>query len=158
MKALRKNTRESFLKLSRRFKEVRLLKSLPGIGDVHAVRILASVVNARRFKSKGHFLSYCGLIKHEKISGGRSYGKRASRYYRPLRQVFKMASHTVIREGYSNAMRDLYEHLIIERGKPPEVARCAVARRLAVLAYGVLKTGEKFDPNRREKKGRQTEK
>lgn len=71
----RKYERE-FKRLSRKYKEIRLLKSLPGIGDVHAVRILASVVNAKRFKSKGHFLSYCGLIKHEKMSGGKSYGKR----------------------------------------------------------------------------------
>ena len=65
-----------FKKLSRKHKEIRLLKSLPGIGTIHAVQIMASVVNIRRFKRKGHFLSYCGLIKHEKMSGGRSYGKR----------------------------------------------------------------------------------
>ena len=149
---------KEFDKLSRRLKEVRLLKSLPGIGDVHAVRILASVVNARRFKSRGHFLSYCGLIKHEKISGGRSYGKRASRYYRPLKQVFKMASHTVTQERCRNPMKELYEYLIEEKGKGPQMARHAVARRLAVLAYGVLKTGERYDPNRRGKKSREKEK
>ena len=150
--SIKRKYEKEFQKLSRRFKEIRLLKSLPGIGDVHAVRILASVVNARRFKSKGHFLSYCGLIKHEKISGGRSYGKRASRYYRPLKQVFKMASHTVTQARCSNAMKELYEYLIKERQKSPEMARHAVARRLAVLAYGILKTGEKYDPNRRKEK------
>lgn len=156
--SIKKKYEKEFQRLSRRFKEVRLLKSLPGIGDVHAVRILASVVNARRFKSKGHFLSYCGLIKHEKISGGRSYGKRASRYYRPLKQVFKLASHTVTQAGCSNPMKELYEYLIKERQKAPEMARHAVGRRLAVLAYGVLKTGEKYNPNRGEMEKREKEK
>ena len=153
--SIKRKYEKEFSKLSRQFKEVRLLKSLPGIGDVHGVRILASVVNARRFKSKGHFLSYCGLIKHEKISGGRSYGKRGSRYYRPLKQVFKMASHTVTQERCRNPMKELYEYLIKEKGKSPQMARHAVARRLAALSYGILKTGERFDPNRRGKKKRE---
>ena len=135
MRVSRGDMREMFEKLSRRFKEIRLLKSLPGIGDVHAVRILASVVNARRFKSKGHFLSYCGLIRHEKISGGRSYGKRSSRYYRPLKQVFKLAFHTVTQGRCNNAMKGFYEYLIREKGKSSEKARHEVARRLAVLSY-----------------------
>lgn len=140
----RKYERE-FKRLSKNYREIRLLKSLPGIGDVHAVRILASVVNAKRFKSKGHFLSYCGLIKHEKISGGKSYGKRGSRYYRPLKQVFKLSSHIVTQERCCNSMKEFYEYLIKERGKSVEKAKHAVARRLAVLVYGVLKTQKRYD-------------
>jgi len=34
------------------------------------------VVDPKRFPTKGHFFAYCGLIKHDKISGGHSYGKR----------------------------------------------------------------------------------
>ena len=80
---IKKKYEEEFKKLSRKHKEIRLLKSLPGIGTIHAVQIMASVVNIKRFKRKGRFLSYCGLIMHEKMSGGRSYGKRQPRYYRP---------------------------------------------------------------------------
>ena len=156
--SIKRKYEQEFKKLLRRYKEVRLLKSLPGIGDVHAVRILASVVNAGRFKSKGHFLSYCGLIKHEKMSGGRSYGKRGSRYYRPLKQVFKLASHIVTQDRCSNPMKGFYEHLIKERGKSVEKAKHAVARRLAVLAYGVLKTQKKYDASRGEKERREKEK
>lgn len=110
-----------FKKLSRRHKEMRLLKSLPGIGDIHAIQIMTSVVNIRGFKRKGHFLSYCGLIKHEKISGGRSYGRRSPRYYRPLKQIFKMASHIVTQEGCNNPLRDYYGYLIKEKQKSPQM-------------------------------------
>ena len=133
------------------YKEIHLLKSLPGIGTIHAFQILSSVVNIRRFKRKGHFLSYSGLIKHEKMSGGRSYGKRQPRYYRPLKQVFKMASHIVTQDSRDNPLKEYYEYLVNERGKSPQMARHNVARRLSVLVYGVLKTGKKFDPYRREK-------
>ena len=140
-----------FKKLSCKHKEIRLLKSLPGIGVIHAMQVLASVVNIRRFKRRGHFLSYCGLIKHEKMSGGRSYGKRQPRYYRPLKQVFKMASHVVTRDICNNPLKEFYEYQVNEKQKSPQIARHNVARRLAVLVYGVLKTGQKFDPYRRKK-------
>ena len=148
---IKKKYEEEFKKLSRKHKEICLLKSLPGIGIIHAVQIMAAVVNIKRFKRKGHFLSYCGLITHEKISGGRSYGKRQPRYYRPLKQVFKMANHVVTQEGCNNPLKEFYEYLVNEKQKSPQMAKHNVARRLAVLVYGVLKTGEKFNPYGRRK-------
>ena len=144
-----------FKKLARKKKEIRLLKSIPGISDIHAVQIMAAVVDMGRFPSKGHFLSYCGLIKHEKVSGGKSYGKRSSRCYRPLKQVFKMASHSVTQAGCHNALRTLYEYYIEERNKSPQMAKHNISRRLAILVYRVLKSGKKYDPNRREKELRE---
>lgn len=148
---IKKKYETEFKKLSRKHKEIRLLKSLPGIGIIHAVQIMAAVVNIKRFKRKGYFLSYCGLIKHEKTSGGRSYGKRQPRYYRPLKQVFKMASHIVTQEACNNPLKEFYEYQVNEKQKSSQMARHNVARRLAVLVYGVLKTGERFDPYRRRK-------
>ena len=140
-----------FKRLSKKHKELRLLKSVPGISDIQAVQIVFGVINIKRFKNKGHFLSYCGLVDHNKISGGRSYGRRKGRCYRPLRQVFRLASHVVTQERCNNPLRDYYEYLLREKNKAPRTAKQAVARRLAVLVYGILKTGEKFDPHRREK-------
>lgn len=67
---------KEFKRLARKYPEIRHQKSLPGIGDIHAVIIVARVVTPYRFANKGHYLSYAGLIKLEKISGGRSYGKK----------------------------------------------------------------------------------
>lgn len=147
-----------FKKLAKKKKEIRLLKSIPGISDIHAVQIMAVVVDMRRFPSKGQFLSYCGLIKHEKISGGKSYGKRSSRCYRPLKRVFKMAAHSVTQEGCSNPLKTLYEYYMEERNKSPQMAKHNVSRRLAILVYGVLKSGKKYDPKRREKELREKSK
>ncbi|OQW51319.1 MAG: hypothetical protein A4S09_10310 [Proteobacteria bacterium SG_bin7] len=52
------------------------LKSIPGSAIYALLRFLAIIVDVKRFPSLGHLLSYGGLIKHEKLSGGRSYGKR----------------------------------------------------------------------------------
>ena len=132
-----------------------MLKSIPGIDDIHAVQIMSAVVDIGRFPGKGHFLSYCGLIKHQKISGGRSYGQKAPRYYRPLKQVFKAAAHSVAGEGCGNPLKGLYEHYMNENNKSPQVAKHNIAGRLAVLVYGILKSGKRYDPNRREKEARE---
>lgn len=139
-----------FKRLSKKHKEMRLLKSIPGISDIQAAQIVSGVINVRRFKDKGHFLSYCGLVHHDKISGGRSYGRRRGRCYRPLRQVFRLASHVVTQERCNNPLKVYYEYLLKEKNKASRTAKQAVARRLAVLVYGILKSGKKFDPHRRE--------
>lgn len=142
---------EEFKVLSQKHMAIRILKSLPGIQYVNAMKIAALVVEPRRFPTPGHFLSYCGLIKLERMSGGRSYGKKNSRYCRTLKGVFKMAALVSIREGSNNPMRDYYLYLINEKRLPTFQARHAVARRLAILAWGILKSGKPFDPDRRTK-------
>ncbi|MCK5807237.1 MAG: transposase, partial [Mycoplasmataceae bacterium] len=83
--------KSEFKKLVKVHPEIKRLKDIPGIGEVGAVKIISRVVDAHRFATRNHFLSYCGLIKLEKISGGKSYGKKNSRYCRMMKGVFKTA-------------------------------------------------------------------
>jgi transposase len=136
---------EEFHRLSKKYKAISNLKSISGIGDIHAVQIAATVVDAHRFPTDGHFLSYCGLIKHDRQSGGKSYGKKLPRYNRLLKRVFKMATFTVIQEGRNNPFCEYYEELVKEKKLPVHVAQHAIARRMAILTYGVLKSNKKFD-------------
>ncbi len=136
---------EEFHRISKKHQQVRNLESLPGVGVIGAVKIAARVVDARRFKDRGHFLSYCGLIKLEKMSGGRSYGKRDPRYCRSLKSVFKTAALTAISSTASNPFAEYYQYLIEEKGYAPYNARNKVARRIAVVAYGMLKSKKKFN-------------
>ena len=85
------------------------------------------------------------------VSGGRSYGRKSPRYYRLLKQVFKVAAQSVTRKGCNNPLKVLYEYYMEENNKSSQMAKHNVSRRLAVLVYGVLKSGKRYDPNRREK-------
>lgn len=143
--------KNEFKRLSQKYTIIRNLNSLSGIGDIGAVTIAAIVVDARRFKDKGHFLSYCGLIKLEKMSGGRSYGQRSPRCNRQLKSVFKTAALACVEGGDKNPLRQYYNYLIKEKGRAEHNARHAIARRIAVLALGVLKTNKKFTANWRMK-------
>jgi len=133
-----------FHRLSKKYPDLQNLKSIPGVGEIGAIKIAALVVDARRFESRQHFWSYSGLVKLERISGGRSYGKKNSRYCRILKSVFKTASLSVIQESAKNPFRNYYKYLLKDKNYPEHHARQAVARRLAAVALGVLKSKQKF--------------
>ena len=59
-----------------------------------------------------------------------------------MKCVFKTATLAVI--GGNNEFNDLYKHLMTDKNYPPHTARNAIARRIAALTLGVLKSGEKF--------------
>jgi transposase len=144
----KKGYEKEFEKLARIHPEIKHQKSLPGIGVINAVKIVARVVTPYRFADKGHYLSYTGLIKLEKTSGGRSYGKKNPRYSRQLKSVYKSGVLAAIQGN--NPINDYYEHLIQEDGYPEHNARQKACRRLAILSLGVFKSGVKYQPYRRD--------
>ncbi|MBW1702664.1 MAG: IS110 family transposase [Deltaproteobacteria bacterium] len=139
---------KEFKSFARKYHEIRHQKSLPGIGFIHAVKIVARVVSPYRFADKGHYLSYAGLIKLEKISGGRSYGRKNPRYCRQLKGVYKSGVLAAI--GGNNPINDYYEYLIKEKGYPEYMARHKACRRLAIISLGVFKSGKKYQPYMRD--------
>jgi transposase len=136
-----------FERLARKNNAIKHQKTLPGIGVINAVKIVARVVTPHRFPDKGHYLSYTGLIKLEKTSGGKYYGKRNPRYSRQLKSVYKSGVLAAI--GGNNPINDYYEYLIQEKGYSAHNARQKACRRLAILSLGVFKSGKKYQPFRR---------
>ena len=141
---------ERFKQFIGKSKTLRALLSIPGIGPVGAVRIAAVVVDPARFQDKGRFWSYCGLVKHHKMSGGRSYGKRSPRYSRTLKCVFKTAALAVIESRGENSLRDYYDSLVL-RGMASWNARNKVARKIAGLALSIMASGKLYQAGRFEK-------
>ncbi len=140
----KKGYENEFKRLSREYSEIRNQRSLPGIDIINGVKIVARVVSPYRFPTKGDYLSYSGLINHEKISGGRSYGRKKPRYSRQLKCVYKTGALAAI--GGNNPINDYYEYLIREKGYSDFNARNAACRRLAILSLGVFKSGKKYQP------------
>jgi len=136
---------KEFKRLKRKNKIIKTITTVSGIDVKGAVKLVAVVVDARRFKNKSAWLSYCGLIKHEKMSGGRSYGRRSPRYSRIAKSVFKTAAIACTRMDEKSAFKRYYEGLIRDKNYPEFHARHALARRIAVITLGVLKTGKPFE-------------
>lgn len=132
-----------FEEFCRHSKQLKLLLPVSGIGTIAAVTILATVVDARRFPRTGKYLSYCGLVKLEHSSGGRSYGRRKPQYSRSLKAVYKVAALAAIRGN--NPIREYYDALLA-RGLAKHHARHQIARYIATVTYGILKTGTTYNP------------
>lgn len=135
---------KEFEKISRQNKTLRNLKTIPGIGPISSVTILSLVIDGRRFKSPNHYLSYCGLVNHQKLSGGRSYGKRKPRYSRRLKGIYKSAAIRAV--NHENPIRDYYDYLITEKKLTDKNAVNTVARYIAKVSLGIIKSGKKYKP------------
>lgn len=141
---------KEFEKISRGNKTLRSLNTIPGIGPISSVTILSIVIDGRRFKSPNHYLSYCGLVNYEKLSGGRSYGKRKPRYSRRLKGVYKSAAIRAV--NHENPLRDYYYYLLTEKKITEKNAVNQVARYIAKISLGIIKSGKKYQPyNKRGK-------
>lgn len=138
-----------FRKLSKMYPQIRHQRSLPGIDIINSIKIVARVVSPDRFADKGKYLSYAGLIKLDRVSGGKSYGRREPRYCRQLKSAYKTGAFAAI--GGNNPINDYYEYLIKEKGYTEYNARNAASRRLAILSLGIFKSGKKFQITRRNK-------
>lgn len=140
----KKNYENKFIELSKHNVLMKNLLEVSGIGIIGAVKIIAIVVDARRFPKSGKYLSYCGLVEHEKTSGGRSYGRRRPRFNHTLKSVYKLAAMAAI-SGRKNPLRQYYDALLA-KGVAEHNARHAVARYIARVTYGMLKTGNRYKP------------
>lgn len=123
------------------FPEVRYLDSVPGLGVIQAVKIISQVIDPKRFKNKYRFFSYCGLVRHRRLSAGKAYGSRKAHGNRTLKCVYKMAAHSSLRgdgpmKAYYNGLR--------QRGRSHKHAEQAVARMIAAVSLAVWKKGQKF--------------
>jgi len=140
----KKNYENKFIELSKHNSLMRNIMEVTGIGIIGAVKIMAIVVDAHRFPKSGKYLSYCGLVEHEKMSGGRSYGRRRPRFNHTLKSVYKLAAMAAI-SGGNNPIRQYYD-MLLAKGFAEHNARHAVARYIARVTYGMLKTGKRYEP------------
>lgn len=127
----------------KRDKRLRFMKTIPGIGEILAVKILAMTIDPKRFKTGGKYLAYCGLVKHAKESGGRIYGRRNTRYSRVLKSAYKTAALAAI--GGNNPVREYYE-VLTKNGLAEYNARHTIARYIARLCFGIMKNPGKYEP------------
>lgn len=144
--AEKKRYEKEFQSLAKKQKAIRALTSIPGFGPINATKFAAIVVDANRFQTRSGFLSYCGLVQLERMSGGMSYGKRFSRYNRRMKSVLKSATITALTG--KNPFKETYEYFMREKNYPAYNARHAVCRLIARVALATMRTERDFDPEK----------
>ena len=139
------------VELNRRDPRARLLKTIPGVGDITARVILAEIGDINRFPTDKGLACYAGLTQRQYQSAEtrRTMGitKEGSSH---MRWVLVQAAWIAIR--FDPALREFYEKL--KEKKNARVAVCAVARKLIVSAWHILKKQVPYKPQRPKAKGK----
>ena len=145
---------ERFESNAKRFKAIKLLMTIPGIGPIRANQIVAIMVTPHRFQKKYNLFSYAKLTKHNRESDGKKYGKKPAKGQPMLKGIFKS---TVLGAMKSNTgFKRKYDEMRTN-GANDKSARHAVAKLIAATVLAVWKTGKKYDDKHREVTRRQNQ-
>ncbi|KAB0645006.1 IS110 family transposase [Burkholderia diffusa] len=123
------------------------LKTLPGIGSVIAMTILAEAGDLRRFGHHRQFLKFCGFDL-AKIQSGTQRGREqlSKRGNARLRLAFWMAGMAAVRMK-ENSFRSKYERYVHADPDDADLKRkalTAVAAKMARVAYSMIKKNQPY--------------
>lgn len=121
--------------------EIKLLRSIPGIGRISSHLLLAEIGNIRRFRSKERLCSFAGLCPRIYASGEmerRGHISKAGNAY--MRWILTECAQVASR--HSPGLRRIYCR--IQRRHGGKVAVIAVARRMLEIVFEVLSKKEEF--------------
>jgi transposase len=120
---------------------VALLQTIPGIGPIRSATIHAEIGDINRFASRKAFAGYTGLVPTVRSSGESTHlGDITRSGSRPLRMALVEAVPDAIK--VSPSLRRLYARINYRSNW--QKARTAVARKLALIIYAILKKETSF--------------
>lgn len=130
---------------------MKLLKSLPGVGEILGATLYLEIGEAKRFPTAAHLASYAGLVPTVHSSGGRTWHgpipKSANLF---LKWAFVEAANCVVAKAhcYRNThVLGLYQRLKASKGH--NKAAVAAARHLAESSWWVLTKQQPYrEPHR----------
>jgi transposase len=118
------------------------LLTLPGVNFVTACALLAAIGDVTRFPTARHLVSYLGLDPRVRQSGS-----EPARHGRISKQGPGEARHVLVEAAWHAArtagpLRAFHERVASRRGR--NIATVAVARKLVVIAWHMLRRGEDY--------------
>jgi transposase len=128
-----------------------LLESIPALGPLSARVLVSALDDARRFDDQKAVANYGALAPTIYQSGAVRQLGRINRDGRgEVRRVLLQCAHTVVRMKSHGAkpLQQFFARIARRRGK--KIAVVALARKLLTTAYGVLKSGQPYDPRKLE--------
>ncbi len=129
------------LEEAQRREDAVLLMTHPGIGPVTSLAFVLAIGPVTRFPCSKKVASYLGLNPSEESSGGRRrLGAISKQGNTMVRWLLIETVHHAVRQD--PALRQDYQRLKFRRGHA--VAKVAIARKLAVRMYWMLRSGADY--------------
>lgn len=133
--------------------QAKLLMTIPGIGYISALTIIAEIGDINRFHSAKKLMGYAGLAPSTYSSGDSvRHGRIMRQGSMWLRTVLIECAHRQARSEKSGSLKEFHDH--IEEKKDVKTAAVATARKLCAVIWRMLKDNrpfEKFPPKRNSK-------
>ena len=121
------------------------LDAIPGVGPALATALVASITNAKAFRSGRDFSAWIGLVPKQHSSGGKeklgSISKRGDRY---LRSLFTAGALAVIRYAKIHGTKHRPWLTALLARRPTKVAAIALANKIARMAWAMMAKGERY--------------
>jgi transposase len=124
--------------------QLRVVVTIPGLGLTTAGALLASLP-LDRLQTPGQVAAYVGLCPQERSSGSSVRGRGHTGPLGPasLRKALYLPAIVAMR---CNPALRVFAERLRARGKPTKVVITAVMRKLLLLAWTLLRTGQPFSP------------
>ncbi|HDS09312.1 MAG TPA: IS110 family transposase [Firmicutes bacterium] len=133
-------------KLFKDDEEIKLLKTIPGIGNILGVVLKLEIGDINRFETVGKFHSYSGLIPSIYSSAQiMRYGRLVKNSNKYIRWALVEASQVVIR--YSMNFKLKYNRISVRKNN--QTAIIVIARKLASTIFYMLNRKEEYHENRK---------
>ena len=119
------------------------LTEIDGLEENTVLTIIAVVgLNMHKWATAEHFVSWLNLAARPRITGGKVIGHQKRFTNNPATQAFRMAAQTMWQN--KGSLGHLYRRLSHTKGSKKAIK--AVARRLAVIFYNMVKKQTSYDP------------
>lgn len=124
---------------------IQRLRAIPGVGPRLAEAVVAVIDDPKRFKSGKQVGAYLGLTPRLYESGSMSrQGKISKQGHRYLRSLLVEVAWLGLR--YNPWMREVYERVRRGSKSRKKIAIVAVARRLLIRCWAMLRDGTNWSP------------
>jgi len=121
------------------------LTEVAGLEESTILTIIAITgTNMNKWPTAAHFTSWLNLAARPRISGGKVLGHERRVSNNPATQAFRLAAQTMWQN--KGPLGALYRRLASTKGSKKAIK--AVARRLAVIFYTMVKNKTKYDPTK----------
>jgi transposase len=123
------------------------LQSVPEFGHKTVAVLRAELGDVQRFQRADQVVAYAGLDLEVKESGKwKGQAKLSKRGSGRLRRILYLAAVRCIR--LKDSAFGAYYHRLVARGMKGREAMMAVMRKMLIVAYRLLRTGQMYDPTK----------
>ena len=135
---------EMMVKLSEEYRaQIMLIDSIPGLGELSAMYIIAEIsTDLSAFKTANHITAWAGLAPKDNESAGKLKHSKTQKANIYIKSVLVECAWAAIKKRDTRLSNWYWSHV---KRLGEKKAIIAVARKLLVYIYAMLKSGEMYD-------------